>query len=790
MSVFVVGAFSFVQLPREVFPEVSLNWVYVITNWPGSNPEEMERLVTIPLEEEVSSVDRIESISSRSYEGASVLSIKFETMPQDEFRSLLQDVRTEVDQVTDLPDGAEDPIIFNFTAEDFIPMINVVISSSEVGEARLLEIARDLESGIKLIDGVSDVSITGERDPELWVEIDPDRLNATGVSLAQVVDAVAAKNVGVPVGSVDLGRSEYLLRMIDQFRGPQDVRDVVIGGGASSGYIRLGDVAGVSRNLERARTSYSFNGTPAVSLVVTKNSGASTLKVIDETKSLCDSFVHRLPAPERVRISYTGDTSRMITSVLNVLEKNAVIGLALVILILFFFLGFRNAFFAALGIPITFMVTFIFLHATGNSFNGNSLFGLVLVLGVVVDDAIIVIENCYRYMQNGLSPIKAAYHGTTEVVTPVLAATATTVAGFLPLMLMPGIVGQFLRIVPIVVSLALLASLLEAFLVLPSHITEWSGKITTRRRETGWRRRIFTKLNRLYVPLVSKAIRWRYAVVGAFILALSGVYPLLGMLGVEMFRDEEFPSFIVQLRMSPSVKLDETERILAQMERALDGVSQQDMLGYATSAGFMMTQTEWYFKPSVGQIAIDLKDIDQRTMSNDSLIAEMRVAFSDIAGPVSIEFMKIESGPPTGSPLEVKIKGKYLEELERAATELKERVEKTEGLFDVRHDLEPGKPELRYAVDVTTAARLGVNPALVARELLITFEGVEATSYRDGDEEIKVIVKYDEDLSADFAALDQMRLSTPDGRTIALSDVTTRTEAAGYAEIRRFNQER
>lgn len=790
ISVFVVGAYSFVQLPREVFPEVSLNWVYVITNWPGSNPEEMERLVTIPLEEEVSSVDRIESISSRSYEGVSVLSLKFESMPRDEFRSLLQDVRTEVDRVTELPESAEEPIIFNFTADDFIPMLNVVVSSEVAGEARLIEIARDLKSEIKLIEGIKDVNITGDRDNQLWVEINPDRLNAIGVSLAQVVDAVAAKNVGIPVGSVDLGRSEYLIRMIDQFRGAQDVRDVVIGGDALSGYIRLGDVARVSRNLERSRTKFNFNGTPAISLVVTKNSGASTLTVIDRVKALGSSFASGLPPSEQVEISYTGDTSRLINSVLNVLEKNALIGLALVILTLFFFLGFRNAFFAALGIPITFMVTFIFLYATGNSFNSNSLFGLVLVLGVVVDDAIIVIENCYRHMQNGMSPIKAAYHGTTEVVTPVLAATATTVAGFLPLMLMPGIVGQFLRIVPIVVSLALLASLLEAFLVLPSHITEWSGKVKKRRHDTSWRRRLFSKLNRIYVPLVSKAIRWRYIVVSAFLLALLSVWPLLGMLGVEMFRDEEFPSFVVQLRMPPSVNLEETERILAQMELALEEVPQQDILGYSASAGFMMTQTEWYFKPNVGQISIDLKDIDQRTISNDSLIAEMREAFSDIAGPVSIEFMKIESGPPTGSPLEVKIKGKYLEDLEALATGLKKRLEKTEGLFDVRHDLEPGKPELRYAVNMATAARLGVNPAIVARELVIAFEGVEATSYRDGDEEIKVIVKYDEALGGNLAALDQMRLSTPDGRTIALSDVTTRTTATGYAEIRRFNQDR
>ncbi|MBN4057104.1 efflux RND transporter permease subunit, partial [bacterium AH-315-J21] len=388
------------------------------------------------------------------------------------------------------------------------------------------------------------------------------------------------------------------------------------------------------------------------------------------------------------------------------------------------------------------------------------------------------------------SPVKAAYEGTREVATPVLAATATTIAGFLPLMLMPGIIGQFLQIVPIVVSLALVASLLEAFLVLPSHVAEWSKKQVRKKPRVTRRTKIFSRLNRYYVPLVSKSIRYRYLVVTTVLLSLVAVPFILERLGVEMFRDEEFPSIIVQVRMPAASNIEETEKTLLELEGKLAAVSQDDILGYAATAGFLMTQQDWFFKASVAQIQLDLTDMDSRTISNDSLIEEMRAAFADVIGPVSIDYMKIESGPPVGAPLEVKVKGRYLGELEEVANELMDEVRDIEGLYDVRDNFELGKKEVRYKVDLESAARLGFTPESIAREMLIAFEGLEATSYRDGDQEVRVVVKFPETSRKSFDVLEGMRLTNDAGLTVALSDMTTRVEGRGIDEIRRFNQER
>lgn len=789
ISVVVVGVFSMINLPREVFPPVSLNWVYIITNWSGATPEEMERLVTIPLEEEVVSVERIESITSRSYQSRSVISVRFESMPADEFRAILQDLQSEIDQVNDLPEAADDPLVMNFTADDFMPLINVTLATTTVSEREMMQLAREIRSEIKLIDGVKDVNITGERESEVWVAVDPARLTAVGLSLSQVVEALASKNIGFPLGSVVVGSEEFLIRMGDEFTGVADIEAAIIAGSRESGLVRVRDIADVRTRLQERETSMRFNGAPALTLVVTKIGGASSMGVIEEIKAFVAEF-QKGAAAQGVTFSFTGDSSRQIEGILGILQRNAVVGMALVIMTLYFFLGFRNALFAALGIPITFMVTFIFLNASGNSFNGNSLFGLVLILGVVVDDAIIVIENSYAYMQRGMSPVQAAYHGAREVATPVLAATGTTIAGFLPLMLMPGIVGQFLKVVPIVVSLALLASLFEAFLVLPSHIAEWSSRKEKRTKSSRGRVRLFSALNKIYVPLVCRAVRYRYYVIAVFVLALGGVKPLLDHLGVEMFRDEEFPSVIIQVRMPPSVSLDETERVLVQLEERLSGLQCADILGYSTSSGFMMTETEWYFKSSVGQIQLDLADMQLRTTSNDELIEDIRSAFSTIVGPLSIDYMKLTGGPPTGSPLEVKVKGKYLDGLKNVADEMVVQASAIDGLFDVSHDFTPGKKALLYNVDHAAAARLGVSPSVVAREMMIAFEGLEATTYRDGDEEIGVVVKFAPELTEGFRALDQMKIRSASGAMVSLSDLTVRSEGVGIDEIRRFNQDR
>ncbi|MBN4056891.1 efflux RND transporter permease subunit, partial [bacterium AH-315-J21] len=333
-TVLVVGIFSLVQLPREVMPAVELNWVYVITSWPGGSSEEIERLITVPLEEEIASTNRISSISSTSLEGRSVISVKFDAVPEDEFRPLLQELTSNVNRVTDLPDAADDPTIVNFTTEDFLPAIQVVIAGAEVPELRLQEITRELRLEIKKLPGIKGAKISGRRDPEVWVEVNPEKMRSAGVSLSRVAAALKAKNVGFPLGAVSSGGEEYTLRLVDQFTDVEDVKQTVVAGDRYSGFLRVGDIADVQPHLRRRETSMRFNGQPALSMLITKTRGSSSLTVIDSVKAMTERFSESLPEGEKVTFSFVGDTSRQINGILSVLQSNALVGMFFVILTL------------------------------------------------------------------------------------------------------------------------------------------------------------------------------------------------------------------------------------------------------------------------------------------------------------------------------------------------------------------------------------------------------------------------------------------------------------------------
>jgi len=354
--------------------------------------------------------------------------------------------------------------------------------------------AKRLREDILDIEDVAKVNTSGVRDREIWIEVDPDRLYGYGLQLQQVMDALRASNLNLPGGDIKMGRSEYLIRTVEEFGEVDQIRNVIVhtfrpGGGQ----VKVRDLARVRDTYEDARTLSRLDGRPAITLSVMKKLEGNSIRLTDEIKEIAKDWEAR-KLPEDVKITLTWDTSVFIRDILKKLETNALLGMLLVLGALYLFLGGRNAVFAALGIPVTFMATFFFMKATGRSLNGNSLFGLVLVLGIIVDDAIVVVENVYRYMQKGMSPRDAVIKGTPEVAIPVLSSTLTTVAAFLPLMLMPGIVGKFMKIIPIVVCLVLLASVIEAFFILPSHIADW-GKV---RRSEGRGHRFFLRLRRWY----------------------------------------------------------------------------------------------------------------------------------------------------------------------------------------------------------------------------------------------------------------------------------------------------
>ncbi len=783
IAVIVLGTYSLLTLPREMMPDVSFPWAFVITRSPGLSPEEIEKLITNKIEKEIRDIDDILQVTSYSRENASVLWIKFETMSEDEFDKRLQEVRSEVDKV-ELPEAAEAPVVTEFTMQDYVPMVTVVLSGS-LPELQMKKIAEDLRDDILEIKDVSKCLIAGVRDREIWVEVDPVKLESYGLALTQVMEAIRNKNLDLSAGDLKMGRWQYRVRTTGEINQAEQIKKIIIKASPIGHHVRVEDVATVQDTFAEPEVISRFNGEPSVALTVSKKKNGNSIKIIDQIKELVEKY-RRERLPVQASLVITNDSSVRIKEFLGILQKNAWLGMIMVVVCLYFFLGFRNALFAAIGIPVTFMATFLFMKYTGTSLNGSSLFGLVLVLGMIVDDAIVIIENCYRYMQEGYPPREAVVIGTKQVAMPVVSSSLTTIAAFLPLMLMGGIIGEFLKIVPIVVTIALLASLFEAFFMLPSHIAEWSGKTYT--KQVGFIR--FKRLRRLYLKYLIRFLRHRYRVLGITLLIILLSIPLIWVVGIDMFATEEIPRFFIYVNMPEGTRIDLTDDIIKKIESIVFKLPDTELVSVVANTGLQQRDDEWFFKPSVGQLIVELTNKEDRQRSMDEIIEHLREQIRTIPGIKSFEFKKIESGPPTGSPVEFRVRGEYLEELRQLTDSIKSKLNSMDGVFDVRDDFVPGKKEVQVVVNEEKASLMGLTVAQIAQQVHLAFDGGVATQLRDGEEEIDVVVKYHPESRKYLKDLENIKIATPLGTIMPLKDVAQLNIKQGYAVIRHDDYKR
>ena len=781
------GAYSLVKLPRELIPDIDMNWAFITTIYPGVSPEEIEEIITKPLEDAVKNIEKVDFLSSTSQEGQSHVLVKFENIDSDEFDKRFLDLRSEVDaEAAKFPKDVEDPMIIKFSTDELMPMISVNLSSN-LPERDLKKIADLLEDEIGQIKNVSKIEVNGIRDREIWVEVDPGRMNAMNVTFDEIVGAIGAKNLNLPGGKLKSERSEFIIRTIGEVDKPGELKNVIIKSNRSGGYIRVENIADVKDTYEERSVISRLNQKPVVSLTISKKEQGNSIKIIKQIKKIIAEYGEKYS--ENVKFTITNDTSIYINDILDILLSNALMGLVLVITLLGLFLGRRNALMAAIGIPITFLFTFLYMYATGRSLNAHSIFGLVLVLGMVVDDAVVVIENCYRYIQKGYHPKKAAVIGTVEVGRPVIASVATTIAAFLPLVLMPGIMGRFMRIIPVVVTLVLAASIFEAFFILPAHIGDWSKKLSGG-NNTKKKNGIFTRFRFHYLNILKKAIRRRYWVAAGVVLLFALSLLAIPIIGVELFEGDEFPMFAVLVEMPESCKLEETDRVVKYIESFAVELPEKELNAVIASAGFMQTNDEWIFKSSVGQVMVDLVEAKYRKRNIEEIIAELREKVGQIAGVKNLEYLEYSGGPPVGAPVEVKVKGKYLDELEEVAELVKKELSNMEGVLDIRDDFEKGKKELLIKIDEDKAAFFGLNTLKIASSVKNAYYGTKASVVRDGDEEIDVVVKYNKKSRENLEYFNNTRVAAYGGRFIPLKDVADLEIKKGYAKIPRFDNER
>lgn len=771
------GFFNLLQLPQEQYAEVPFYWVNITVPFPGVGAEDIEKLITIPIENQLKGLEMTDEIQSTSSESLSIVSIRFKSdINQDKFDKLFQEVKTRFSKV-ELPEGVLKEEITSFSSNDFTPVIELIVSG-DVEYRNLLKTAEDISDEIKKVKDISTVELIGANKKEVVISVKQDQLDNYNLNLRDIVKSLQSRNVNVPGGNIKTKNREYLVRTVGVLDSINGFNNTIIGN------IKLEDIASV-REQYKINSKARFNKNNSITIRVSKVPNSSSVKIAEKVKNIKVNWESRIT--KDINLTIINDSTVQIKSSLNILLNNAIFGFILLILILFFFVGLRNALMTGLGIPVTFAITFIVLNFLGETFNSNTLFGLVLVLGLIVDHAIIIIENSFRLQQQGLSIKRAAIDGTNQVVLPVIAATGTTIAAFLPLMILPGTIGRFLRVIPLTVSIALLASTFEALFFLPAHYADWPGG-----SKYIYKKKHFKRFKEWYIQTLSFLYLRRKRSLFISIIIMVGILSLTVTLKQDLFSAEDFSVFYIDIEMIPGTPLEKTDLIVKEYEKVLlPLIGNGEITSINSSVGFLSTTRGNKKQGDVAQILVDLAEQNSgRSRSITQIMESIKNITNHIPGTNKVFFRKAVNGPPQNPPLSLRLFGNNLEGLKEVSNRIVEELRMYPVLLNIDNDLSGGTPELKIYVNQERANFYGLSTFQIGQYIRESIDGINATSFIKNNKSIDVIVKYEQAGKFRADQIDQLFIPTPNGNKIPFSTVAKIVESNSIALIKRLDSKR
>ena len=791
ISVFIIlaGTVCMLQMNREAFPSVSYDIVSINTVYPGAPAEDVEKLVTIPLEKELKGISGIDYMTSTSEESLSGIGIYIDPAARDK-NKVVNDIQSAVDRVSNLPDAVDDPSVFELDSKEF-PVIEISLRGN-IPETVRRKYAESLEDVLQDLDGTASVRRIGWRDKELWVEVDPDKLKTYHISVEDVMSALKSRNVSVPGGQLKTKELEFNVRITGEFETASEIAEVIIRANDAGNWVKVKDVANVVDSFEDEVNIAKVDGQRSTSMVVVKKEQADAIKLVADIRRTVDEFKENLP--KEIDVVLTNDFSYYVKRRLGVLKNNGTIGLIFVLLILFVFLDPIPAFMTALGIPIALFTTFIVMHFMGMTINLVTMIGLILVLGMIVDDGIIVSENVYRHLEKGLSPKEAAIKGTNEVVAPVTVTILTTFAAFSPLLFMTDILGKFIRGIPIVVMVALSASLFEAFIILPAHLSDFvkPKKRGHEKGEMSFRDKWFSKIVSFYTRVLKKALKIRYIVLAGLVISLVAAITLVAANVVKrvMFSGEGMEEFYVRAEAQKGIPIEKMNELIKPVEKLISAIPEEDLESYRTYLGAI--EQESGFDPNskrgshLGQITVFLTPLQHRKRSPWDIMDELRPKLEKIEGFEKLYFFMPKEGPPVGQPVEMGIKGESFEVMQEIATKVKNYLKTVEGVYDIDSSYSYGKKQMKVVVDEGKAKKYYLSISQIASSVRNAFRGGVATTVKPSkaEEEIDVIVRFPKEDRNDVNAFNKILIPNQLGNLIPLTSVAKIEEAEGIYVIK------
>ncbi len=745
-----LGIIGLQTLPLEEYPQINVPWVVVAILYPGAAAEDIEQKVTVKVDEKLNGIKHLKRLFSEATEGVSVHVL--ELYEKTDKKETLQDVKDKIDQAKrELPDDVEEPIIEDI-AFDNVPIILVNVT----GEVELLilkEIAKDIKTDIEAVPGVREVAFYGGLEQEVQVQVDPRKIDQYGLSYSMIIAALQQQNANLPGGYLKLNSYEYLVRTEGKFKDVHDVGTTVVG--IRSGHpIFLSDIADIEDTYKKIDSYSRYNGKPSVSLVVYKQTEINTMRTTGLIKQIAADYDARMP--ETIRITTTMDKGDDISLMVRQLSSNALYGLLFVLMTLMIFMGLRNAIIVAIAIPFSLFFGFFLMWIFGFSLNMITIFATILIIGLVVDGAMIVGENIYHHYETGLNPIEASKEGISEVGTAVISADLTTISAFFPMIFIAGVMGQIMSFMPYVIIFALSGSIIIDHLTLPMIASRYMRLSKQGRERKRFSRvffvgnRLFHFLTRYYRPLLRWTLFHRKTVVLISILAFFIVLLVFGsgVIKVDFFPKEEMGRFNINFELPVGSTVDKTNHVALQIEESIAQIPEvKEYVSTIGNTGMIMSDlTETAGSsgsgPEFGKILINIGLDNERERSQAEIIEEVDSKLAQIAG-IKYSFFEVEMGPPVGRPVAIQISGEDFEELESLSQRVEKHLNSIPGTENVQNSFQKNKPQVSIKVDRTQAAKHGISAQEITLQVMAAFLGYEATEIMLGDElvDIRVINK-------------------------------------------------
>ncbi|MDG2307881.1 MAG: efflux RND transporter permease subunit [Candidatus Binatia bacterium] len=773
--VVVVGYQTMASTPRETFPDVTMNQLIVNAVLPGASVQDVETKLTIPIEEAIDKIDGVKRHTTVITDQVSLTAVEFlDDIDKDGLDAVERDLRTELDAIRDFPPEMEnDPVVLRFEAQKF-PVVEIALSGPSVAVA---DTARMLERKLERLDEVSSVSPIGLEDSELRVLVDPVRARELGITLLDVVRAIEARNVSSTGGSLESQEERRQVVLWSRYGDPSEVGETILRFSPDSGAIRVRDVARLELGREDTGLLAHTNGRPGVSLIVRKQGNADVILAVDSVRELVNST----PLPAGVSAVLVKDESYWTRNRIDLIITNGLVGVFLITGALLLFLTPQVALWVMVGIPVVFMSVLMMFPVIGFSVNIVTLTGLVVVLGMVVDDAVVVAERIVAKRQEGLDAQEAATQGALEMARPVIASAITTMLAFAPLLAIGGMAGKMTHSMPFVVVLALLASLLESFLILPAHMSMGGGAKPTPKRA------FVIRMEERYRRTLEATLHHRTWVIGAFVTGLIIVMVvLLPQLRVMIFPQDDAESVFVKVSTPLGTPIEQTEAITASIERQIPAIVGEDLNAITARIGHQEAGGKGFDREQGSADNEAVVEVLLRRGSMQNTPAEwMEILEASlvVADDVTLLFEPAQTGPVMGAPLTIHVAGNDDALRRSTALEISERLTGVDGVVNIDIDERPGTPQVELNLNYEKLALLGLSPQDVATTLKGAFHGIPASEHRDLDETTEFRVLLDPGARGSLGSLLELPIRSRSGALVRIRDVVRPVETASVSRI-------